>query len=48
MTRREHRPERRERPLALDVLRIEEGAVAEVIAFPLEPFLEALDLPPTL
>ncbi len=36
------------RPLALDVLRIEEGAVAEVIAFPLEPFLEALNLPPTL
>jgi RNA polymerase sigma-70 factor, ECF subfamily len=36
------------RPLALDVLRIEDGAVAEVIAFPLEPFLEALGLPATL
>jgi RNA polymerase sigma-70 factor (ECF subfamily) len=36
------------RPLALDVLRIEDGAVAEVIAFPLEPLLEALRLPPTL
>jgi RNA polymerase sigma-70 factor (ECF subfamily) len=35
-------------PLALDVLRIEDGALAEVIAFPLEPLLEALDLPPTL
>jgi hypothetical protein len=30
------------------VLRIEDGAVAEVIAFPLEPFLEALGLPATL
>jgi RNA polymerase sigma-70 factor, ECF subfamily len=36
------------RPLALDVLRIEGGAVAEVIAFPLEPLLEPLGLPPTL
>jgi RNA polymerase sigma-70 factor, ECF subfamily len=36
------------RPLALDVLRIEEGAVAEVIAFPLEPLLEPLGLPPKL
>jgi len=36
------------RPLALDVLRIEDGAVAEVIAFPLEPLLEALGLPQTL
>jgi RNA polymerase sigma-70 factor (ECF subfamily) len=36
------------RPLALDVLRIEGGVVAEVVAFPLEPLLEALDLPPTL
>jgi RNA polymerase sigma-70 factor (ECF subfamily) len=36
------------RPLALDVLRIEDGAVAEVTAFPLEPLLEALGLPPTL
>jgi RNA polymerase sigma-70 factor (ECF subfamily) len=35
-------------PLALDVLRIEDGALAEVIAFPLEPLLEALDLPQTL
>ena len=36
------------RPLALDVLRIEDGAVAEVIVFPLEPALEALGLPATL
>jgi RNA polymerase sigma-70 factor (ECF subfamily) len=36
------------RPLALDVLRIEDGAVADVIAFPLEPLLEPLGLPPTL
>jgi RNA polymerase sigma-70 factor (ECF subfamily) len=36
------------RPLALDVLRIEGGVVAEVVASPLEPLLEALDLPPTL
>jgi RNA polymerase sigma-70 factor (ECF subfamily) len=32
----------------LDVLRIEDGAIAEVIAFPLEPLLAAFDLPPTL
>jgi RNA polymerase sigma-70 factor, ECF subfamily len=36
------------RPLALDVLRIEEGAFAEVVAFSLEPFLDALDLPRAL
>ena len=36
------------RPLALDVLRIEEGAVAEITAFALEPLLEPLGLPPTL
>jgi RNA polymerase sigma-70 factor, ECF subfamily len=36
------------RPLSLDVLRIEEGLLAEVIAFPLEPLLEPLGLPPTL
>jgi RNA polymerase sigma-70 factor (ECF subfamily) len=36
------------RPLALDVLRIEEGAFAEVTAFALEPFLEPLDLPHAL
>jgi RNA polymerase sigma-70 factor (ECF subfamily) len=36
------------RPLALDVLRIEEDAVAEITAFPLEPLLEALGLPRTL
>jgi RNA polymerase sigma-70 factor (ECF subfamily) len=36
------------RPLALDVLRIEGGAVSEVIAFPLEPLLDALGLPLTL
>ena len=36
------------RPLALDVLRMEEGAIAEIIAFELEPLLDALDLPATL
>ena len=33
------------RPLALDVLRIEDGAFAEITAFPLEPLLDALGLP---
>jgi RNA polymerase sigma-70 factor (ECF subfamily) len=36
------------RPLALDVLRIEGGGFAEVTAFPLEPLLKALGLPPRL
>jgi RNA polymerase sigma-70 factor, ECF subfamily len=37
------------RPLAVDVLGIEEGAVAEITAFPLNPtLLKALGLPPTL
>jgi RNA polymerase sigma-70 factor (ECF subfamily) len=36
------------RPLALDVLRIEDGAVAEITAFDLEPLLDALGLPRTL
>ena len=36
------------RPLVLDVLRIEDGAVAEITAFKLEPLLEALNLPRTL
>ena len=36
------------RPLALDVLRIEGGAFAEVVAFPLEPLLKVLGLPPKL
>jgi RNA polymerase sigma-70 factor (ECF subfamily) len=36
------------RPLAMDVLRIEDGAIAEIVAFPFEPLLEALDLPETL
>src|SRR5918994_2310513 len=36
------------RPLALDVLRIEGGALAEVTAFPLEPLVKALGLPPRL
>jgi RNA polymerase sigma-70 factor, ECF subfamily len=37
------------RPLALDVLRIENGAVAEIIVFPLdEVLIDALDLPATL
>jgi RNA polymerase sigma-70 factor (ECF subfamily) len=33
------------RPLALDVLRIEDGSVAEITAFSLEPLLKALGLP---
>jgi len=36
------------RALALDVLRIENGAIAEIVAFPLEPLLDALGLPATL
>jgi RNA polymerase sigma-70 factor (ECF subfamily) len=37
------------RALAVDVLRIEDGAVAEITAFPLlEPLLEALGLPQTM
>jgi RNA polymerase sigma-70 factor (ECF subfamily) len=37
------------RPLAVDVLRIEDGAVAEITAFTLdEKLLEALALPPRL
>jgi RNA polymerase sigma-70 factor (ECF subfamily) len=36
------------RPLALDVLRIEGDAVAEVIAFDLAPLLKSLGLPPRL
>ncbi|HET8651401.1 MAG TPA: RNA polymerase subunit sigma-70 [Gaiellaceae bacterium] len=36
------------RPLALDVLRIEGDAVAEITAFPLEPLLDALGLPRTV
>src|ERR671923_230814 len=36
------------RPLALDVLRIEDGAVAEIVAFDLEPLLARLGLPATL
>jgi RNA polymerase sigma-70 factor (ECF subfamily) len=36
------------RPLALDVLRIEGDAVAEITVFPLEPLLEALGLPQTI
>jgi RNA polymerase sigma-70 factor (ECF subfamily) len=36
-------------PLALDVLRIEDGSVAEIVAFSLDAaLLEALGLPPTL
>jgi RNA polymerase sigma-70 factor, ECF subfamily len=39
----------RYQPLAIDVLRIENGKVADVIGFSLdEPLLSALDLPPTL
>ena len=36
------------RPLTLDVLRIENGLIAEITAFALEPVREALGLPPTL
>jgi RNA polymerase sigma-70 factor, ECF subfamily len=36
------------RPLVLDVLRIENGAVTEIAVFPLEPLLEALGLPRTI
>jgi len=36
------------RPLVLDVLRIEDDAVAEIAVFPLEPLLEALGLPRTI
>jgi RNA polymerase sigma-70 factor, ECF subfamily len=36
------------RPLALDVLRIEGEAVAEITVFPLEPLLDALGLPRTI
>ncbi len=36
------------RPLGLDVLRIEEGLIAEITAFPLIPLLEAFDLPQVL
>jgi RNA polymerase sigma-70 factor (ECF subfamily) len=36
------------RPFVLDVLRIEEDAVAEIAVFPLEPLLEALGLPPKI
>jgi RNA polymerase sigma-70 factor, ECF subfamily len=33
---------------ALDVLRIEDGRIAEIVAFPIEPFLDALGLPSTI
>jgi RNA polymerase sigma-70 factor (ECF subfamily) len=36
------------RPLALDVLRVEDGRVAEVVTFPLAPFVEAFGLPAAL
>jgi RNA polymerase sigma-70 factor (ECF subfamily) len=36
------------RAFALDVLRIEDGQIAEVTAFSIAPVLEALGLPPTL
>ena len=38
----------RYRPLAIDVLRIEAGRIVEITAFDLEPFLDALALPPSL
>src|SRR5262249_40417041 len=36
------------RPLALDVLRIEDGQIVDVITFGLAGFVKAFDLPPTL
>jgi RNA polymerase sigma-70 factor (ECF subfamily) len=36
------------RPFAIDVLRIEEGQIADVTAFNVEPVREALDLPASL
>ncbi|HXV57390.1 MAG TPA: nuclear transport factor 2 family protein, partial [Gaiellaceae bacterium] len=36
------------RPLALDVLRLEEGRVAEIVTFPLAPLVEAFGLPASL
>ena len=36
------------RPFLLDVLQMQEGTVSEVIAFPLEPLVDALGLPQTL
>jgi len=36
------------RPFVLDVLRIEDDAVAEIAVFPLEPLREALGLPRTI
>lgn len=36
------------RPLAIDVLQIEDGVIAEVTAFPLEPLVAAFGLRPKL
>jgi len=36
------------RAMLLDVLRVEEGLLAEIVTFPIEPFLGALGLPQTL
>jgi RNA polymerase sigma-70 factor, ECF subfamily len=36
------------RAMLLDVLRVEEGLLAEIVTFPIEPFLDALGLPQTL
>jgi RNA polymerase sigma-70 factor (ECF subfamily) len=44
--RRPGEPEHR--PFTLDVLRIEDGLIAEVVAVPIEPVLDALGLPPAL
>ena len=36
------------RPIAVDVLRIEDGGIAEITTFSLGRFVEELGLPPTL
>jgi RNA polymerase sigma-70 factor (ECF subfamily) len=36
------------KPLALDVLQIEDGKISEITGFPLEPLIEALGLPPKI
>ena len=36
------------KPFMLDVLKVDEDGVAEVVAFPLEPLVDALGLPPTI
>jgi RNA polymerase sigma-70 factor (ECF subfamily) len=36
------------RPLALDVLQIEDGLIKEITTFPLESMVKVFDLPPEL